>query len=401
MGHNYRVFRPGQVMIRARWLLYGALIFMWLTNSDTLPGTNIRIRLLSAFVMALLFHPFCYFDTLLILLKRKVTFLGFTLLIYIGFSYLFFGTSENAILRNEFTLLILMVWTFLLVKKRTDLESLVNVLLFVSLTISGAMIYHGIIVGDVNRLIFSTRMNPNIQAYVLAMAIPLAFYKLSNINSKARIPVYCYSTAIIVFLVAVIGTGSRGGFLVAVGLSLFGGGGLYLASKKYNIKRLLQLVFSMATILTILFIVIPHISFLSKPLQRISILNDIKISNIDEMDTMQSRIPAQRAALSAWKENPIWGVGYGEFLYRTQHYSINSHNTYIEVLAELGLVGLLLYGYLLLHVIKNMYRHLGYHGLGVGLFFIIAPLGSNIFLTFHLFYVVIALSAVTYPLQER
>ena len=87
-------------------------------------------------------------------------------------------------------------------------------------------------------------------------------------------------------------------------------------------------------------------------------------------------------------------------MYHTHYYSINSHNTYLEVLAELGTLGLIIYLYLIFSLTKNMYRLFGYHGLGIGCFFIISSFGSNIFLSFHMLYVMSVLSVISFPAQD-
>ena len=371
---------------------------MWLTNTDTLPGTNIRVRLLFAFIMTLMFHPFCYFKALSKMLTRPGTFLAFSLLLYISISYVLFSTNQNSILRNELTLLFLMVWTFLLVRRPNDLEKLINVLLIISTMIAGTMLYYGLFLHDIGRLVFSDRMNPNIQAYVLAFAFPLAFHKLQQKSPQSTAKQYGYLLIIFMLLTAVIGTGSRGGFLVAIGLSVWGVFSLF-AFQQVNRKQILLLLLGIISVAG-LSLSISNNGFLSGPLNRIAGLQVVTSSNIEQLDTMQTRVPAQRAAFETWKNNPIYGVGYGVFSYRTSHASINSHNTYLEVLAELGLIGFAIYGCLLLYIANRMYRLLGYPGFGIGLFFIIAPLGSNIFLTFHLFYIIAVLTSITFSLRK-
>ena len=292
-----------------------------------------------------------------------------------------------------------MLWTLLLIKTRSNLDFFFSLYLGISFIIAGTMIYHGIILNDVDRLVFSGRMNPNVQAYILAFSVPLIFYKLDNTTHDTTFKTFTYYLLFLSILIAAIATGSRGGFLVAIFLSLWG-----LLPRFFFHKNLTKLLRNTAfTIITTagIFFIITTISFLEQPLQRIASLKDAASgTGIEQMDTMQSRLPSQRAAIEAWKQKPLLGVGYGEFMYHTHYYSINSHNTYLEVLAELGTLGLIIYLYLIFSLTKNMYRLFGYHGLGIGCFFIISSFGSNIFLSFHMLYVMSVLSVISFPAQD-
>jgi len=68
----------------------------------------------------------------------------------------------------------------------------------------------------------------------------------------------------------------------------------------------------------------------------------------------ESRIDRWMAAVAMWKDSPIWGLGFGcypdlyfDYVYYTFAYEatvrMGAHNLYLEILAELGILGLVAY----------------------------------------------------------
>jgi O-antigen ligase len=54
----------------------------------------------------------------------------------------------------------------------------------------------------------------------------------------------------------------------------------------------------------------------------------------------EERLGCWAAALDMWRENPLMGVGEGQF---TQHHYLTAHNSFLLTLAELGPLGILLF----------------------------------------------------------
>lgn len=75
--------------------------------------------------------------------------------------------------------------------------------------------------------------------------------------------------------------------------------------------------------------------------------------------TEDSRFTLWREAVSLWREHPILGIGPGRFLGETGHVV---HNTYLGILVELGIVGLMLFVSCILYIV---FAVLFRHGIGV------------------------------------
>jgi O-antigen ligase len=98
------------------------------------------------------------------------------------------------------------------------------------------------------------------------------------------------------------------------------------------------------------------------PVQRIYSLKDVpketyglSVTELEKVRSLDTRIPAQRAALQIWMEKPVWGAGTGSFVTLVQERvdrrrfpRISTHNTYLLLLAENGVIGFGLYSGLLL-----------------------------------------------------
>jgi O-antigen ligase len=63
----------------------------------------------------------------------------------------------------------------------------------------------------------------------------------------------------------------------------------------------------------------------------------------------EERLNCWNEALSMWRDNPIMGVGKGQF---TEHYYLTAHNSFLLSLAELGPLGLFLWSAAVYYAIK-------------------------------------------------
>lgn len=67
----------------------------------------------------------------------------------------------------------------------------------------------------------------------------------------------------------------------------------------------------------------------------------------------QLRYEAWGAGLQMWKKSPIWGVGARQF---AEHHHMTAHNSYVLSLAELGIVGMVLFIAMLVLTLKTLIR---------------------------------------------
>lgn len=70
----------------------------------------------------------------------------------------------------------------------------------------------------------------------------------------------------------------------------------------------------------------------------------------DAGQSTEDRYEAWRVGFEIFRESPIWGVGYGQF---NAYHHLTAHNTYVLVLAELGVVGAFIFSMLMWISIKT------------------------------------------------
>lgn len=188
---------------------------------------------------------------------------------------------------------------------------------------------------------YATFSHPNVFAFFLFIAMSVTILLFKNLNKKEKIlaTIVLFFGTFILFL-----TLSRLGiilFLLFLGLKLY-----------FSLKTLRKKI-----ILLIVFILICLIVFIKTPLF-------YRFSYFQTQDISQ-RVSLLVIALRVFLRNPIWGVGIGEFLYQIPFFStVKSgefliqpvHNIYFLILAQTGLVGLILALFLLFKIGLNLFK---------------------------------------------
>ncbi len=86
-----------------------------------------------------------------------------------------------------------------------------------------------------------------------------------------------------------------------------------------------------------------------------------RAKTIDEPATWGERVEMWKASLSIWGDFPVFGAGLGMFEKISSEYGdfkrkhLHAHNTYLELLAETGLVGVLAFIYMLLCFFRKVF----------------------------------------------
>lgn len=178
-------------------------------------------------------------------------------------------------------------------------------------------------------------------ALACCTALPLAFFAFERLTGLVR---WLAGGFTLIFVFAIIASFSRGGFVGLAGVGLFC---FYFSQFKGR-----NVALGLAAILAF---------FLFAPQEYIDEIESIQ--NTSE-GTAETRQFLWEAGFNMWKDNPIIGVGGGgsNFLigkyqpvpegdgYQRREYIERSwggsalHSFYVQLLAELGLVGVLLYG---------------------------------------------------------
>jgi len=189
----------------------------------------------------------------------------------------------------------------------------------------------------------------NYAAAMMCIAIPLAYF--SMFPAKSYLAKLYYATAIGVFLVALIASESRGGFVGLLGIALFCV--LWSPHKRQAIAAL-----AVATALA-LAVAGP------KYWDDMATITDTKESTAD------MRLELWAIAWRMFLHNPLLGVGPGNYRWRVGEYqspeqlekfgrvlteSIVVHSTYFELVSEVGLLGSGLFIAILVRVVRDLGR---------------------------------------------
>lgn len=166
-------------------------------------------------------------------------------------------------------------------------------------------------------------------AYALDFCLPLAFGLL--VLSRHFIAKISLSIILLAYAYCIYLTQSRGGQLCFLAV-------LLIITLKFSRNKRLKVFGVIFGVL--LFMVLIKLS--------------PRFSTTFEYQTDKSamgRLDVWGEALSSLKDNPVLGIGYEQF---KQRFAIASHNSYIQTVTELGLLGLFIWLALFYHSLKNL-----------------------------------------------
>ncbi len=159
---------------------------------------------------------------------------------------------------------------------------------------------------------------------IFPFGIALAFYDSKNFLSKLFWLIVCILTAS-----AVVGTFSRSGF-ISIGLVT----ALYLVQRSV---RAIVPIMVMGSVLTLLVLLLPQL------ILRIGSIGDAVATGAT------GRFTAWGYAVDMWFSSPVYGTGLGSYF--AAHGGV-AHNTYLSILSETGLIGVLLYLSVIFYSVK-------------------------------------------------
>lgn len=206
----------------------------------------------------------------------------------------------------------------------------------------GIMIYLTMqgVTGELNRMT-AFEQDQNELSVMLSIAASFVFILLKQNNSKI------VNILLIVFLcvclVAILLTGSRTGLIIFLAVSMFG---LVSFGKKGILWAVLSIIFITPLILP--FIPESNIERLLETQEQVS-----------EGDFTGRGYVWERGLTAFHSQNPIrmlLGVGYDQFqfLYNQNYGTFTApHNTYLSVYVELGIIGFLIFLYILFYVFRK------------------------------------------------
>ncbi|MHC4606386.1 MAG: O-antigen ligase family protein, partial [Planctomycetota bacterium] len=182
---------------------------------------------------------------------------------------------------------------------------------------------------------FGTFFYPNTLAGFLILAIPFLFGSLLDALRVDRRLALFKGAALLVCLVALLLTGSTGGWM-AFGAAAIAFAGLHLARRSEGLRRAVTTALVAAVLL-------------GAVLVSVGPLRPSNLGSRERNRSMWMRSIYWNAGAGMAKEHPVLGVGlhnyvehYGEHKPDTQKWSAKAHNDYLQILAETGVPGLLL-----------------------------------------------------------
>lgn len=183
--------------------------------------------------------------------------------------------------------------------------------------------------------LFNTKLDPNFIGIPLTASMSLVFY--SFLYEKKRL----ISAAIYLLLaISIIYTASRGSFSTAIfssALILL----IYICNRDVSISKKVLIV--LIVLVLGMFLIYFFSSTFSDHWDRMSDFTDT---------TGNSRISLWKRSLKAWRTHPILGVGLNG-IYRL--YGTATHNTYLEVLCETGIIGFILFISFIFKIVQKCY----------------------------------------------
>ncbi len=272
--------------------------------------------------------------------------------------------SQSLSAAQDFAKSVAMVWMiYMTIRTERHLMFTVRAVALMALWLAGSGIYNYMtgnveLSGELKRAGAESGMlgDPNDLAAYILMLFPLCYYLFFN-DPKRWLKIV-YGITMVTILVAVVYTGSRGGFLGLVALLFL----LWLFSK----RKVLGLFIGLA--------VFAAVWFAAPPQYRERIRS---ITNYEQDESAMNRVEYRKAAVRMFKHNPITGIGLANFSNFARDFGApgdqTPHNMYYFVLAELGAVGVFVFANIWLRSLRAAWQIARanswlLHALGMGAF---------------------------------
>lgn len=196
--------------------------------------------------------------------------------------------------------------------------------------------------------------NPNLLGGFASALVPLGFTVLITWKRFSKGLRYAFASLFTVLaVVAVIASGTRGSLLgVAAGCIFMAV--WYIRKYGVRLKAAVPVLLLLAAILT------------ATSLPMSSRLSELD-PDAEEQGTLQVRKLIWSGALSVFADNPVFGHGPGSFqilypehrnpdysLLGVSHNTLHAHCEYLEILVDLGIVGLILWGAVVFFAVKSL-----------------------------------------------
>lgn len=169
---------------------------------------------------------------------------------------------------------------------------------------------------------------------LLAGALAI-FFLLKNSYGKGRGRFMVYLSIALIFS-AILLTGKRSFAVMAIIIPLF----VYLLGKKQFIGTVFALLIGSLAVYVAVIYFVNHLDLFTDNVFLHRLAETVEEIQYAE-DFSSGREGLAESAIRLFEENPVFGVGVGNFVKASRQYT-DVHNTYLQVLCEQGIIGLLL-----------------------------------------------------------
>ncbi|WP_415980149.1 O-antigen ligase family protein [Faecalicoccus pleomorphus] len=272
----------------------------------------------------------------------------YTLFFVLCLSTLFFGVTCNKtmlkrMLFETFIPSILCLMSICAYLKRAEsggiglLQNIVYAEVFVAIR---AIIYTPIpqLIREMNTMLYGSNLGVNYNNFTTSLTLTfciglyLAFYAKSRIRG-ALIFIFCN----------ILFSGSRKAIIVSILCFMMM---YYLTSERKHVQeKIKKIAIILVAISAIVFLVFTN-EFMYDLIgsKLLAVINSIGTSNIQQsLDaSVRGRAMLRETAWETFLQHPLYGVGYYSFMYFNS-LGYYAHNNYLEILADLGIIGFAIY----------------------------------------------------------
>jgi len=271
-------------------------------------------------------------------------------------------SSSDALTLVRFAYWVLAFVITVIFVSTTDLENRLAVALGLAiLVLTGFRLYEAIVFGR-----WGAWTNPRLltqNMYGIQFSTFSSFALLLPFLLKGRWRTLAFG-AIVLMIIAIAGNGSRSSWLAA-GTSSLVFFLLYAVTQRRGVRNVQTLITAGAAVIVILISIVP--SSVLEPIQQ-------RFTTFDRIEEDKSFAIRELMVQKGWRlflDNPLFGAGIGHFRQAStpldiprvlqyagqEHFNVKSaHNSYMALLGETGLAGILPYGFLMLTLILGGLR---------------------------------------------
>lgn len=286
-----------------------------------------------------------------IVLRRRVSLMMVAFSGWMLLNWLIFSLSNEFALKKLASALWLMVIPFFIPQfmDRRLIERFLRACILIGI-LGGVLTVIGAASGaqvDAVRLSVSDDVSPLGFAYSLGVSALLAIvFSFFSKRTTAKV----LSIAFLLGVIALIAASGSRGPIVALGF------GLLVVGLLVNRSNRIYLVLALGLCVLVLFAALPYVSPAAQA--RIGVLLPQNNGSATSQLFAESRGYLWLYTLNAWRSSPVVGIGVGNFIVFSQNASYweaagFAHNFALEILSELGLIGIMLFSVFLFNIARR------------------------------------------------